>query len=76
MASQAADNRIMTLFQILFRVLRRNYTQGNFIYISQVLSLILSEIYFREQGTARENRTGILRIWSTICTGTWTGRWI
>ena len=37
-ASQAADNRIMTLFQILFRVLRRNYTQGNFIYISQVLS--------------------------------------
>ena len=49
-ASQAADNRIMTLFQILFRVLRRNYTQGNFIYISQVLSLILSEIYFREQG--------------------------
>ena len=67
----------MTLFQILFRVLRRNYTQGNFIYISQVLSLILSEIYFREQGGRHgENRTGILRIWSTICTGTWTGRWI
>ena len=57
-ASQAADNRIMTLFQILFRVLRRNYTQGNFIYISQVLSLILSEIYFREQGdgTGKQNR--------------------
>ncbi len=47
--SKEADNRIMTLFQILFRVLERNYTQGNFIYISQVLSLILSEIYFREK---------------------------
>jgi len=47
--SRAAGNRIMTLFQILFRALERNYTQGNFIYISQVLSLILSEIYFREK---------------------------
>ncbi len=56
--SRAADNRIMTLFQILFRVLERNYTQGNFIYISQVLSLILSEIYFREKGdeVSRQNR--------------------
>ena len=54
--SQAADNRIMTLFRILFRVLRRNYTQGNFIYISQVLSLILSEIYFREKGEGTEKQ--------------------
>ena len=57
-SSQTADNRIMTLFHLLFRVLRRNYTQGNFIYISQVLSLILSEIYFREKGneTGKQNR--------------------
>lgn len=39
----------MVLFNLLFRVLERNYTIGNFIYISQVLSLILSEIYFREK---------------------------
>lgn len=44
-----ANNRIMFLFDLLFRVLERNYTLGNYIYISQVLSLILSEIYFREK---------------------------
>ncbi len=63
--SREADNRIMTLFQILFRVLERNYTQGNFIYISQVLSLILSEIYFREKvdGVSKQNKhiTTIIR---------------
>lgn len=47
--SQAGESRIITLFDILFRVLRRNYTLGNFIYMSQVLSLILSEFYFREK---------------------------
>lgn len=47
--STHAENRIITLFDVLFRVLERNYTLGNFIYISQVLSLILSEIYFREK---------------------------
>ena len=40
---------MMVLFKLLFRVLERNYTLGNFIYISQVLALILSEIYFREK---------------------------
>lgn len=49
MNSRHSDNRIMVLFHSLFRVLHRNYTLGNFIYISQVLSLILSEIYFREK---------------------------
>ena len=46
------------LFGVLFRVLERNYTLGNFIYISQVLSLILSEIYFREKAdeASRQNR--------------------
>lgn len=47
--SRHSDNRMMVLFKLLFRVLERNYTIGNFIYISQVLSLILSEVYFREK---------------------------
>lgn len=49
MDSRYSDNRMMVLFNLLFRVLEKNYTMGNFIYISQVLSLILSEIYFRER---------------------------
>ena len=47
--SRHSDNRMMVLFNLLFRVLEKNYTLGNFIYISQVLPLILSEIYFREK---------------------------
>ncbi len=49
MHSRHSDNRVMVLFNLLFRVLEKNYTLGNFIYISQVLQLILSEIYFREK---------------------------
>ena len=49
MDSTAADRRIAYLFALIFRVLERNYTQGNFIYLSQALSLILSEIYYREK---------------------------
>ncbi len=48
--SQNALNRIQSLFELLFWVLDRNYTLGNFIYVSQVLQLILSEIYYREKG--------------------------
>lgn len=63
--SRHAENRIITLFDLLFRVLDRNYTLGNFIYISQVLMLILSEIYFREKvdEASRQNRhiTSIVR---------------
>lgn len=44
-----ATNRMMFLFDLLFRVLDRNYTLGNFIYISQVLGLILAETYMREK---------------------------
>lgn len=47
--SNNATNRMMSLFELLFRVLEGNYTLGNFIYISQVLSLILSETYHREK---------------------------
>lgn len=63
--SRHAENRIITLFDVLFRVLERNYTLGNFIYISQVLSLILAEIYFREKvdEVSKQNRhiTAIVR---------------
>ena len=47
--SRHSDNRMMVLFKLLFRVLERNYTLGNFIYISQILSLILAEVYYREK---------------------------
>lgn len=60
-----SENRIITLFDVLFQVLEKNYTLGNFIYISQVLSLILSEIYFREKEdeVTKQNRqmTAIIR---------------
>lgn len=53
--SEYATGRMMFLFDLLFRVLDANYTEGNFVYISQVLSMILSETYFREkQGDALE----------------------
>lgn len=47
--SQHATGRMQYLFELLFRVLEGNYTLGNFIYISQVLSLILAETYNREK---------------------------
>ena len=40
------------LSELLFRVLESNYTLGNFIYISQVLEMILSETYYREKHNA------------------------
>lgn len=65
MNSAPANNRLMFLFELLFRVLERNYTLGNFIYISQVLSMILSEVYFREKvdESSLQNRhiTSIIR---------------
>lgn len=53
-ASEHASNRMLFLFELLFRVLEANYTLGNFIYISQVLELILAETYYRE----KHNTTG------------------
>lgn len=56
--TQHATNRMHFLFDLLFRVLEGNYTLGNFIYISQVLSLILAETYDREKGntTLEQNK--------------------
>lgn len=63
--SEYATNRMMFLFDLLFRVLGANYTEGNFIYISQVLELILAETYYREKtnGTQLQNKhvTSIIR---------------
>ena len=47
--SSHASNRMMFLFDLLFRVLEGNYTLGNFIYISQVLLMVLAETYHREK---------------------------
>lgn len=49
MNSPSSDRRMQSYFEILFHVLEKDFTLGNFIYISQMLSLILSEIYFRER---------------------------
>lgn len=47
--SQNSAERMHFLFDLLFKVLEGNYTLGNFIYISQVLALILAETYDREK---------------------------
>lgn len=64
-ASENATNRMFFLFDLLFRVLEGHYSLGNFIYISQVLSLILAETYYREKhkSVSMQNRqiTQIIR---------------
>lgn len=54
--SENSTNRMLFLFDLLFRVLEGNYTLGNFIYISQVLALILAETYNREKGRGAGNQ--------------------
>lgn len=54
--SDFATNRMLFLFDLLFRVLDANYTQGNFVYIAQVLQLILTETYFREKKNTTEEQ--------------------
>ncbi len=43
------NERLMYLFRQLIAILEQNYTLGNFIYASNLLTLILSEVYFREK---------------------------
>ncbi len=63
LSSAHATNRMHFLFDLLFRVLDGHYTLGNFIYISQVLSLILSEAYFREkQNSVREQNKHVTNV--------------
>lgn len=47
--SASATNRMIHLFHLLFRVLDGMYTLGNFIYISQIVSLIMAETYCRQK---------------------------
>ncbi len=56
--TEYSTNRMFFLFELLFRVLESHYTLGNFIYISQVLALILAETYYREKpsSTPKQNR--------------------
>ena len=67
-SSENAANRMHFLFDLLFRVLDGSYTLGNFIYISQVLSLILGETYHREKEntTLEQNKqvTNVIRYMS------------
>lgn len=49
-----SNNRIMFLFEAMFQVLEANYTLGNFQYIGQLISLILSETYQREKRNSAE----------------------
>lgn len=65
-STEASINRMFFLFDLLFRVLDVSYySLGNFIYISQVLGLILAEVYRREKpkSVSLENRqvTHIIR---------------
>lgn len=61
--SKNAANRMHFLFDLLFRVLQGNYTLGNFIYISQVLSLILAETYNREKKeSVQEQNSHVTRV--------------
>lgn len=49
--SAEASGRMFAIFDILLRVLGSDYTLGNFIYITHLLSLILAEAYFRAGAT-------------------------
>jgi len=52
-------HRMEFLFDLLFQTLEQDYALGNFIYLSQLLALILGETYARRQdtgATALQNR--------------------
>lgn len=50
-ASTDTVQRMEFLFNLLFHTLEQDYTLGNFIYLSQLLALILGETYARRQET-------------------------
>lgn len=56
-ALPAEENRLAFLFQLLFDALEDDYSLGNFIYMAQVLSLILAQLYCRSYtGKGAQNR--------------------
>ena len=48
--------RVEFLFSVLFDTLQEDYTLGNFIYLSQVLGMILAEIYARTPAPDAQQR--------------------
>ncbi|MBN2627076.1 MAG: AraC family transcriptional regulator [Spirochaetales bacterium] len=49
LTSSHENNALQYLFTMLLDILEHNYTIGNYIYASQVMSLILSDIYLKER---------------------------
>ncbi len=47
--SAYASNRMLFLFNQIFHIIDRQYTLGNFIYISPTLQMILSETYYKDE---------------------------
>lgn len=45
--SKYSSNRMLYLFNQLFRVIESTYTVGNFIYMSHTMQMILSDTYFK-----------------------------
>lgn len=54
--SENSTNRMIYLFELLFKVLEDNYTLGNFIYISNCLQVILTETYYRQNFSSMETQ--------------------
>ncbi len=46
--SAYSANRMLFLFNELFRILENEYSVGNFIYVSHTLQMILSETYYKD----------------------------
>lgn len=66
--STKVKNRMFFWFELIFQVLERNYSLGDFIYISQVLSLVLTETYIREKrGEAGEQNRHVNNIVRYMC---------
>lgn len=51
-----AAQRVEFLFSVLFDTLQEDYTLGNYIYLSQVLGMILAEIYARTPAPDAQQR--------------------
>lgn len=47
---------VRSLYELLFSALNENYTLNNYIYISQIVSLILGQIYSREKDSLHKEQ--------------------
>lgn len=61
--SNRIKNQMFFLFELIFRVLERNNTVGEMIYMAQVLSLVLAETYVHEkEGEIKEQNKHVNNI--------------